>query len=200
MLKLYWSPGACSLSPHIALREGGLEFTPVRVDIRAKKLEDGSDFLALNPKGYVPALGLESGQVLTEGVAIVQYIADHAPTKIAPAALDPARYVLQEWLTYINSELHKNVSVLFSGAPEAWKETVNKTIEKRLALPEAELAKHPYLMGEDYTVADGYLFWILRTWPKMSGRTLTPNLQAFHDRMAARPHVQEALRSEGFKV
>ena len=91
-------------------------------------------------------------------------------------------------------------AMLLGGAPEAWKETVNKNIEKRLALPEAELAKHPYLMGEELTVADGYLFWILRTWPKMSGRTLTPNLQAFHDRMAARPAVQEALRFEGFKV
>jgi glutathione S-transferase len=198
-MKLYYSPGACSLSPHIALREAGLAFEPVRVDLRAKKLADGGDFLAVNPDGYVPVLGLDDGSVLTEGPAIVQYIADLAPDKkLAPANGTPERYRLQSALNFISTELHKSYSPLFSKSAGAdWKSSARKTIAERLAHLHDRL-KDDYLLGDRFTVADGYLFTVLR-WSKFVDFDLSPwpRLVAHEARVAARPAVQEALRFEG---
>lgn len=198
MPTLFYSPGSCSLSPQIALSEAGIPFTLKRVDLRSRKLEDGEDYTHTNPKGYVPALLLDDGQLLTEGVAIVQYVADLAPQKhLAPPATSFERYRLQELLNFITTELHKSISILFGGAPETFKEQTRDRIAKRLELVEQRLEGQLYLLGEVFTVADGYLFWVLRTWKRMSnGRALTPNLSAFLERVEARPAVQSALKAE----
>ncbi len=199
-MKLYFSPAACSLSPHIALHEAGLAFETERVDLKTKQTAAGEDFAAINPKGYVPALRLDDGQLLTEGVAIVQYIADLAPAKaLAPAAASFERLRLQEWLTFINSELHKTIAALFNPAlPDASKAMAIASATKRLAWVETELAGKSYLMGETFTVADGYLFTVVN-WTNFVGMPLDayPNLQAFMGRVAGRPGVQAALKAEG---
>lgn len=199
-MKLYFAPGVCSLSPHIALREAGLPFDLVKVDLRAKKLSDGSDFYALNPKGYVPALQLDDGTMLTEGAAMVQYIADQAPaSKLAPAAGTMDRYRLMEMLTYISSELHKSFSPLFKpNCPDEWKAVVREQIATRLKPLNEQLAKQSFLMGETFTVADGYLFTILG-WAGLVNVDLSafPHLQAFTQRVAQRPHVHDAMVAEG---
>ena len=201
-MKLYYSPGACSLSPHIALREAGLPVELHKVDLRARKLADGSDFTRINPKGYVPALGLDSGDVLTEGPAIVQYVADLRPEAgLAPPAGTFARYRLQEALNYISTELHKGFSPLFrANCPEEWKAVVRENLHKNFALVDATLARHPYFTGETFTVADGYLFTVLG-WTRYVKMDLSayPNIGAFLARVAERPAVDAALVAEGLK-
>ena len=201
-MKLYFSPGACSLSPHIALREANLPVELVKVDLRAKTLSDGSDFRTVNPKGYVPAIQLPDGSLLTEGPAIVQYIADQAPQSgLAPAAGTIERYRLQETLNYISTELHKSFSPLFNpNAPEAWKAQVKTMLAARFDLLSARLEGQSYLFGEQFTVADGYLFTVLN-WTRLVGIDLSawPVLTAFQKRVASRPAVQAALAAEGLK-
>lgn len=199
-MKLYYSPGACSLSPHIVLVQAGLPFEVEKVDLSAKKTEHGADYYAINPKGYVPALEMAEGGLLTEGPAIVQYLADRVPEKkLAPPNGTLERYQLQEWLNYISTELHKGFSPLFSPrASEEWKELTKERLVMRFTLAAERLAGRPYLMGETFTVADAYLFTILR-WTGHSGVDLSglPELAAYHDRVAARPAVQAALQAEG---
>ena len=199
-MKLYYMPGACSLAPHIALREAGLPFDLEKVDGATKKTQGGEDYLAINSKGAVPAIKLDDGQVLTEGAAIQQYIADKAPgKKLAPAAGTIERYRLQEWLNYVASEVHKGIGQLFNKQmPEDFKETVKKGLAaKQFPFIEKALAGRDYLMGE-FTVVDGYLFTVLN-WTKMHNIDLSafPNISAFMKRVAARPAVQEAMKAEG---
>jgi glutathione S-transferase len=199
-MKLYYSPGACSLSPHIALLEAGLPHDLVKVDLRAKKLENGDDFLAINPKGQVPALALDSGELVTEGPIIVQMIADKAGKGLAPARDSAERYKLLEWLNYITTELHKNIGPLYSPVlKDDAKDFFKDRVMGKLKYLEKEMAGRDYLMGKQFTVADGYLFTMLvwvadRLKFDMSG---FPNLMAYKARVAARPKVQEALKKEG---
>ncbi len=199
-MKLYYSPGACSLSPHIALLEAGLPYDLVKVDVRAKKLENGDDYLKVNPKGQVPALGLDNGEVMTEGPVIVQMIADQAAGKnLAPANGSPERYRLQEWLNFVTTELHKNFSPLFNPAiPDEVKSFFKDRIMGKFKYADDRLAGHDYLMGKQFTVADGYLYTMLR-WADGNKMDLSglKNLMAFKDRVGARPKVQEALTKEG---
>jgi glutathione S-transferase len=198
-MKLYYSPGACSMSPHIALLEAGLPYDLVKVDLKAKKLENGDDYLAINPKGQVPALGLDSGELLTEGPVIVQYIADHAAgAKLAPAEGSDARRKLQEWLTFINGELHKNFSPLFQPAfDDEVKGFFRTRLTGKFKYIDSVLAGSDYLTGKDFTVADGYLFVMLKWADRMSlDLSGFKNLMAYKDRVAARPKVQEMLAKE----
>jgi glutathione S-transferase len=199
-MKLYYSPGACSLSPHIALLEAGLPHDLVKVDLRAKKLENGDDFLKVNPKGQVPALALDSGELITEGPVIVQMIADKAAGKnLAPAHGSSERYKLLEWLNFITAELHKNFGPMFSPvlADEA-KAFFKDRVMGKFKYIDSQLAGRDYLMGKDFTVADGYLFTML-SWAERMKFDLSamPNLLAYKARVAARPKVQEALTKEG---
>ncbi len=198
-MKLYFSPGACSLSPHIALREAGLDFELERVDTATKKTASGDDFNEINPKGYVPTLRLNNGEVLTEGPAIVQYIADRAPDrKLAPAG-GFERVRLQETLNFISTELHKGFSPLFrKDCPDAWKEVVIANLHKRFALLDKQLASQPYLLGEDFSVADGYLFTVLG-WTHFVKLDISQHthLVAYQARVAARPAVKAAMEAEG---
>lgn len=199
-MKLFLKPGACSLSPHIVLEEAGLAHQTEVVDLKTKQLASGGDYLAINPKGYVPALLLDSGELLTEGPAIVQYLADLVPAKnLAPANGTLARYKLQGWLTFIGTELHKSFSPFFNpAAPDAWKDVAKANLERRLGYTNQQLAEQPFLMGADFSVADAYLFTVLN-WAKAIKLDLAawPNLQAFHARVAARPAVQAAMKAEG---
>lgn len=200
MTKLYYSPGACSLSPHIVLREAGLPFSLVMASTKTKKLADGTDFNTINPKSQVPVLEFDDGQRLTEGPAIVQWIADQAPAKgLAPAAGTMARYRLMEWLNFITSELHKGFSPLFTpGMPDEAKAMAKAKLGDRLAWVDSQLAGKAYLMGDSFTVADAYLFTVAG-WGKYVGVDIAPlaNLSAYMGRVAARPAVQEALKAEG---
>ena len=199
-MKLYYSPGACSLSPHIALREAGLAFEPVLASTKSHKLPDGTDYYGINPLGYVPMLELDDGTRLREGPAIVQYIADLVPTKnLAPANGTLPRYRLQEWLTFIGTELHKQFSPLFNPAmPEEVKTMQREKIGSRLKWIESELKGKQYLMGDNFSVADGYLFTVTN-WASRVDIDLAPypNLTAYRARVAARPGVQEAMKAEG---
>ena len=199
-MKLYYSPGACSLSPHIALHEAGLAFEAVAAPTKTHKLADGTDYYSINPLGYVPLLVLDDGRQLREGPAIVQYIADQAPEKhLAPPAGSFERYKLQEWLTFIGTELHKGFSPLFTpGMPEEVKTAARTRLGARLQWVEGELAKGPYLMGEQFTVADAYLFTVVG-WSRLVGVDISAltRLGEFMARMRARPAVQAALRAEG---
>jgi glutathione S-transferase len=199
-MKLYYSPGACSLSPHIALREAGIPFTLSKVSTKTKEIDGGGDFWKVNGKGYVPTLELDSGEFLTEGPAIVQYIADQKPESgLAPKAGSIERYRVQEWLNFITSELHKQFSPLFNpNASADWKAGVTANIEKRFDWLSKQLEGKDYLMGDKFTVADGYLFTVL-SWGKHVGIDLPrwPTLAAYAARVAARPKVQEALKAEG---
>jgi len=199
-MKLYYSPGACSLSPHIALSEAGLPYELVKVDLRAKKLENGDDFWKVNPKGQVPALALDSGELVTEGPVIVQMIADRVPAKnLAPSRDSVERYKLQEWLTYINSELHKNMGPLFNPMlSDDAKAVFKDRAMGKFKYVDSQLAGREYLLGKQFTVADGYLYVMLR-WAEgmkfdLSGLN---SLLAYKDRVAARPKVQDALVKEG---
>ncbi len=199
-MKLYYAPGACSLSPHIALCEAGLTFELDKVDLRAKKTASGADFLAINPKGYVPALAMDDGRLLTEGPAIVQYIADQKPESgLAPKAGTADRYQLQEYLNFITSELHKTIGSMFNPAmPAEWKAVVLALVDRRLGWMETQLAGKDYLMGKQFTVADAYLFTILRwTIPFKIDLDKFPSIKAYFARVAARPKVQEAMHAEG---
>lgn len=199
-MKLYLKPGACSLSPHIVLRESGLPFDIASVDLATKKLADGGDFLAVNPKGQVPTLALDEGAILTEGAAIVQYIADRAPdTGLLPAVGSLERYRVLEWLNFIGTELHKTFSPLFRpNTPEDYKAIVKQTLLAKFAVVEAGLAGKSYLTGDRFTVADAYCFTVLR-WAKPMGLDLGefPNVSAYVARVAARPAVAAALAAEG---
>ena len=198
-MKLYISPGSCSLSPHIVLREAGLPFDAELVDLRAKKTKSGADYSTINPKGYVPALQLDDGQILTEGVAIVQYLADKKPeSKLAPAAGTIERYRLQEWLTFVSSEIHKTFSPLFGATtPDAYKAIAKEKLATRFGWLDKELASRTFLMGDAFTVADAYLFTVLR-WSKPMDIDLGvyPKLKAYFDRIRERPAVKAALEAE----
>ena len=199
-MKLYYSPGACSLSPHIVLRESGLAFEPVLASTKTHKLQDGTDYYGINPKGYVPLLELDGGERLSEGPVIVQYIADQVPDKkLAPPAGTMARYRLQEWLNFITSELHKGFSPLFNPAvPEDAKPVFRKKLVERFTWVDSQLAGKSYLMGDEFSVADAYLFTVA-SWAPHVGVDITglANLSAFSARMFARPAVQAAMKAEG---
>ena len=199
-MKLFLKPGACSLSPHIVLEELGLPYQTETVDLKTKQTASGQDFLAINPKGYVPALQLDDGSLLTEGPAIVQYLADLAPEKqLAPANGSIARYQLQSWLTFIGTEVHKSFSPFFNPkAPQEWKDIARANLERRLAYVAQQLEGRDYLLGSEFTVADAYLFTVLN-WSKFIKLDLGawPLLLAYQARVAARPAVQAALKAEG---
>ncbi|HLI12453.1 MAG TPA: glutathione transferase GstA [Alphaproteobacteria bacterium] len=199
-MKLYFTPGACSLSPHIALREAGIGFDLEKVDLGKKQTASGADYKAINPKGAVPALQLDDGQVLTEGAVIVQYIADRKPeAKLAPAAGKPERYRLQEWLNYVATEIHKGIGPMFNPKlPAEAKAVLKEVLAAKFDFLAKKLDGKPYLMGNEFTVADGYLFTVLR-WTKAHDIDLGkwPTLKAYVDRVAARPAVQSALKAEG---
>jgi glutathione S-transferase len=201
-MKLYYSPGACSLSPHIALREAGLAFEPVLASTKSHKLQDGTDYYGINPLGYVPMLELDDGTRLREGPAIVQYVADQAPGKsLAPANGTLPRYRLQEWLTFIGTEIHKTFSPLFNPAlSEDAKKVFRDKLASRFQFIDKELAGKQYVLGDHFSVADGYLFTVTR-WTKPMNIDISglPNLQAYMQRVGARPAVQEALKFEGLQ-
>jgi glutathione S-transferase len=199
-MKLYYSPGACSLSAHIALHESGMAFQAVPAPTKTHQLPDGTDYYTINPLGYVPLLELDDGTRLREGQVIVQYIADQAPLKnLAPANGTLSRYRLQEWLSFIGTELHKGFSPLFNPAmPDEAKALSRTRLLSRYQWLDSELAGKEYLLSEHFTVADGYLFTVT-TWATKVGVDLSglANVQAFQARIAARPAVQEAMRAEG---
>ncbi len=197
-MKLYFSPGACSLHPHIALLETGQPFDLVRVDTRSHRTKDGTDYYSINPKGYVPALELDDGSVLTEGAIISQYIADQRPeAKLAPPAGTMDRYRLQEWMSFIASEIHKSFSPLFANNPDEVKEQARARIAKRFDLIARTLESRPFLVGNSFTVADAYLYNMLR-WTQFTGIDLAkwPALKAFFTRIDERPAVKKALEEE----
>ena len=199
-MKLYYSPGACSLSPHIVLHEAGLAFDAVLASTKTHKLQDGTDFYTINELGYVPVQELDNGERLREGPAIVQYIADQVPLKmLAPQNGTLQRYRLQEWLSFIGTELHKGFSPLFNPAtPEEYKAIARERLQQRLQWVDNQLAGKQYLMGEQFTVADGYLFTVAN-WAGFVRLDISglKNLSAFQARVAARPAVQAAMKAEG---
>jgi len=197
-MKLYYAPAACSFAPHIALREAGLQFEPVKVDLRKHTLADGSDYYAIQPKGYVPLLELDDGQRLSEVAVILQYIADRKPGTLAPAFGSLERYRQMEWLNFLSSEIHKQFGPLwYADTPDATKEKQRATLAKRFDYLAKALEKQPYLMGETFTVADAYLHTLLN-WTGFLKVDLSPwpALQQYQARIAARPAVQEAQRVE----
>ena len=199
-MKLYYFTGACSLASNISLREAGLKFELVKVDRRSRRAADGLDYKEVNPKGYVPALTLDNGEVLTENVAVLQYIADRNPAaRLAPPAGTMERYRLMEWLGFISSEIHKNFSPLFrEDAPEETKQFVRKLLSIRLDYLNRAIGNRPFLMGEQFTVADAYLFTVLG-WSRHLNFDLGkwPQVQRYVERVGARPQVAEALKAEG---
>jgi glutathione S-transferase len=205
-MKLYYAPGACSLSPRIVAREAGIALELERVDLGTNphRTETGADFTAINPKGYVPALRLDDGQLLTEGPAIVQYLADLAPESgLAPAAGTLERYRLQEWLTFVGTELHKMFSpwLFHPEYGEQAAQVARAKIAQRFAFLDAHLAENPYLLGPGFTAADAYAFTIV-AWARLMRIDLAPfaHLKRYMDRIAARPNVQEALQMEEFRT
>jgi glutathione S-transferase len=199
-MKLYYSPGACSLSPHIVLAESGLSYDVEKVDFSTMKTERGADFAKINPKGYVPVIALDNGQVLTEGSAIVQYIADQVPhKKLAPPAGTMERYRLMEWLNFIATELHKGFSPLFNAnLPDDMRKKAMDRLHSRIGIVAKQLDKTRYLMGDTFTVADAYLFTILRWAPGVKlDLSSWPILKSYQDRMEGRPAVYETLTGEG---
>ncbi len=199
-MKLYYSPGACSLAPHIVLHESGLPFEAVLASTKTKQLADGTDYLTINPLGYVPFLVLADGRTLHEGPVISQYIADQAPaTGLVPAAGSWERYKVMEWLTFIGTELHKGFSPLFNPAtPADYKPMVTERLVQRLTWVNGELAGKYYLTGSTFTVADAYLFTV-SNWAAFVGIDISglAHLVAFRARVAARPGVQAAMKAEG---
>jgi len=199
-MKLYYLTGACSLASNISLREAGLKFELVKVDRHTKMTSDGADYREINPKGYVPALRLDNGEILTENDAILQYIADRNPAaKLAPPAGTFERYRLIEWLSFVSTELHKSFTPLFRAeAPDAAKEYARKVLYGRLDYLEKAFGTRTFLVGEQFTVADAYLYVVLGWGAHVAvdlGRW--PQLKRFHERIGSRPHVMEALGSEG---
>jgi glutathione S-transferase len=199
-MKLYYAPGACSQSPHIVLREAGVDFTLEKVDLKSKITEHGENYQKVNPKGYVPALEIAPGKVLTEGPAIVQYIADQYPAaKLAPAVGTLERYHLQSWLNFITSEIHKSFSPLFSSAlSDDVKAKFKEQLAKRFAYLQTHLAQQDYLLAGGFSVADAYLF-VTSGWANSVGIDLQqwPALAAYRQRIAERPSVKTALAAEG---
>jgi len=199
-MKLYYSPGACSLSPHIVACEAGIPIELEKVDLAKHKTEGGQDYLMVNPKGYIPALRLDDGSILTEGPAIVQYLADQKPASgLAPSAGTIDRYRLQEWLTFIGTEIHKAFSPLFNPASsDDAKKTAKTAIANRFAYLNDQLAKRQYLLGDNFTVADAYAFTIVN-WANFVAIDLKayPNIVAYMSRVGGRPKVVEALKAEG---
>lgn len=199
-MKLFYTPGACSLASHIALREAGLNFDLEKVDLGAKKTQSGGDYTKVNPNGYVPALQLGDGEVLTEGPAILQYIADQKPAaKLAPASGSMDRYRLQSWLNFITAEIHKGFSPLFNSAtPEAYRPMVIEKLGQRIQRVADHLSKNSYLTGDSFSIADAYLFTVL-SWAKHVGLDLSkwPTVQNYLARIAERPSVGAALKAEG---
>lgn len=199
-MKLYYSPGACSLSPHIVLNEAGFNYEVERVDLASKKTEKGADFFAINPKGYVPVLALDDGQILTEGPAIVQYLGDQNPASgIVPKVGSLERVRAQEWLNFITSELHKTYSPLFRPTtPDEYKKLAREYLAKRLAILDKHLAGKQYILGDKFSAPDAYAFTVLR-WSQYTNVDLSPfpNIKAFMERVAARPKVQETMKQEG---
>ncbi len=198
-MKLYFSPGACSLSPHIVLNEAGLPYELVRVDLKSKMTEGGDDFRRVSPKGYVPVLRLDNGEILTEGTAIVQYLADLRPeTRLAPPAGTLERYRLQEWLNFIATEIHKPFSPFFNPqTPETQRESQKQRLGERFGLVVASLDGHDYLMPQGFTVADAYLYTVL-AWAPGVGLSLDPwpALRSYMERVQKRPGVAAALAKE----
>lgn len=198
-MRLYYSPGACSLASHIALQESGLPYQAVRVDLADKKTSDGADFTAINPKGYVPALKLPSGEVLTEGTALLAYIGELQPTRqliAAPGTIE--NYRVREWLAFIGTELHKTVGPLFNPAtPEVARPVIIDAFRGRLSFADQALEGRQFLVGDHFTVADAYLYTVL-SWTAHLGIPLDdfPNLAAFYRRVGARPAVQTVLKTE----
>ncbi len=199
-MKLYYAPGACSLSPHIVARELGIPIELKKVNTKDKTIEGGGDYWQVNPRGYVPALELDNGQILTEGPAIVQYLADQKPEAgLAPKWGSFERYRLLEWLNFLTSEIHKSFSPLFKpNTPEEYKKIAKENLATRFDWLDKQLAGKDYLMGSAFGVADAYLF-VLLNWTKFQSIDLArwSNLAAFHARVGARPKVKEALRAEG---
>ncbi len=199
-MKLFYKPGACSLAPHIVANEAGIDLDLVKVDLASKRTEQDRDFLAVNPKGYVPALVLPDGELVTEAAVIVQYLADRKPESgLMPEAGGMARYRVQEWLNFIATELHKTFSPLFRPTtPEETKEANRAHLSKRLAYVDQRLADRPYLTGEAFTAADAYL-WTILGWAQFVGLDLSPfaHVRRFIETVAARPAVQKTLRQEG---
>jgi glutathione S-transferase len=199
-MKLYYYPGACSLAPHIVAREAGIPLTLEKVDLANRTTETGASYLAINPKGYVPALGLQDNSVLTEASAIIQYLADsQTAADLAPANGTIERYRLLEWLGFISTEIHKGFGPLWNPAtPDAVKAATKERLATRFAYLDEKLGSQPFLMGSKFTIADAYLFTVVN-WTNFHGIDLSPfpNLQAFQARVAARPAVQQALEAEG---
>ena len=199
-MKLYYAPGACSLSPHIVSREAGIDLELERADIAQKKTETGKDFWSVNPKGQVPVLETDDGQKLTEGPVIVQYLADQKPgSGLVPAPGTIDRYRVQEWLNFVGSEMHKTYGPLFRPTtPEEFKVLSREVLGRRIAWLDQQLAGKQYLMGDKFSVADAYLFTVLRWSPRVGvDLSKSANVVAYMDRVAARPKVQEALKAEG---
>jgi len=199
-MKLYYAPGVCSLSPHIILRETNTPFTLVKTDIRAKTTEGGGDYRTVNPNGYVPALELDDGTVLTEGPAIIQYVADKAgATTLAPANGTLERYKLQSWLNFVSTELHKGFSPLFNPKmPEEGKAVARERLLERIAFLDKHLAGKDYIMGSTFTLPDAYAFTVLG-WTTPLKIDLTPykSIVAYRERIMKRPAVQAAMKAEG---
>jgi glutathione S-transferase len=196
-MKLYYTPGACSLAPHILVREVGLAAELVQVDLRAKKLPDGSDYLAVNEKGAVPALGLDAGEVLTENAAILLYLADLSGNESLLPTSGIRRYRVLEWVIYITTELHKGYAPLWNPASaDDLKEATRALLAKKFAFVERRLGEGDYLTGSDFTIADAYLYVMLR-WAETHRVDIGPGLATYRDRVAARPGVAQALEEEG---
>lgn len=199
-MKLYYSPGACSMSPHIVMHEAGLPFEAIKAPTKTHQLEDGTDYYTINPLGYVPFLVLDDGRTLSEGPAIVQYLADQAPDKkLAPPNGTFERSQLQQWLNLIGTELHKSFGPFFGGpANEEYKAVVKEKLMKRLAYVDEQLAGKDYLLGSQFSVADAYLFTVTG-WAKPVGFDIShlKNLVAFRERIAARPAVVATMKAEG---
>ena len=201
-MKLYYTPGACSLAPHIVLREGGFKFDLEKVDLAAKQTETGADFRAVNPKGYVPALQLDDGQILTEASVIVQYLADQKPRRhLAPSLKTPERYRMMEWLNFISTEIHKTFSPMFDPTcPQDLRDKLVARLSGRFDYLAQTLDGKSFLLGADFSVADAYLFTILN-WSNFVKIDLGkwPALQEYQKRVADRPAVKKALKAEGLK-
>ena len=199
-MKLYFSPGSCSLSPHIVLREAGANFELEQVNNQEKKTKSGKDYWTVNPKGQVPCLELENGDKLTEGPVIVQYVADQKPAAgLAGGAGTMERYRIQEWLNFTTSELHKTFGPIFRPTtPDAFKDISRANLGKRFDWIDQQLAGKQYLMGDKFSIADAYMFTVMRWSPRVNiDISKWPNIKAYVDRVAARPQVQEALKAEG---
>ena len=197
-MKLYFSPGACSLAPHIALQELGLDYTPVKVDLRSHTLADGGDFYAINPKGYVPVLELDDGTRLTEAAVVLQYIADRKPGALAPAFGGFERYRLMEWLNFIATEIHKGFGPLwYPDTPQATRTSTIDKLGKRFDYVAPVLESRPYVFGSEFTIADAYLFTVV-SWSGLLKVDISrwPAIGKYLERIGARPSVQAAKRVE----